>query len=70
MFLPDDPESKTMNVDNDNEEKVLVTPEDLMTEQLGSCRASLLSMTSEVRQSVLLIMIVLRRRYTEVIVQY
>ena len=71
MFLPDDPESKTMNVDNDNEEKVLVTPEDLMTEQPGSCRASLLSMTSEVRQSVLLIMIVLRRlHYPEVNVQY
>ena len=65
MFLPDDPESNTRNVDNDNEEKVLVTPEDLMTEQSGSCRASLLSITSEVRQSVFLIIIMLRRNSPE-----
>ena len=44
MFLPDDPESNTRNVDSDKEEKVLVTPEDLMTEQPGgSSRASLRS---------------------------
>ena len=61
MFLPDDPESNTRNVDSDKEEKVLVTPEDLMTEQ-GSCRDLLLSMTSElVVQSVLLVMVVMRR---------
>ena len=53
MFLPDDPESNTRNADNDKEEKVLVTPEDLMTEQ-PSCREILLSMTSPVEQSVFL----------------
>ena len=58
MFLPDDPESNTRNVDSDKEEKVLVTPEDLMTEQAGSCRVCLLSMTSGVEQSVFLVIII------------
>ena len=62
MFLPDDPESNTRNVDSDKEEKVLVTPEDLMTEQPGgSSRASLLSITSELEQSDFLVIIILRR---------
>ena len=61
MFLPDDPESNTRNADNDKEEKVLVTPEDLMTEQPGSCRDILLSITSAVGQSVFLAIIMLSR---------
>ena len=60
MFLPDDPESNTRNVDNDNEEKVLVTPEDLMTEQPGSCLSvCLLSITSGVEHSVFLVIIII-----------
>ena len=57
MFLPDDPESNTRNVEREREEKVLVTPEDLMTEQPGSCRANLLSITSELEQSDFLVVI-------------
>ena len=62
MFLPDDPESNTRNADNDKEEKVLVTPEDLMTEQ-PSCREILLSMTSPVEQSVFLKIIMFSRGF-------
>ena len=59
MFLPDDPESNTRNVDSDKEEKVLVTPEDLMTEQPGSCLVFLLSITSGVEHSVFLVIIII-----------
>ena len=54
MFLPDDPESNTRNPDNDKEEKVLVTPADLITEQV-CCLVFLLSITSELSQSSFLI---------------
>ena len=62
MFLPDDPESNTRNVDSDKEEKVLVTPDDLMTEQ-PSWRDILLSITSEVEQSVFLAIIKVSRGF-------
>ena len=62
MFLPDDPESNTRNDDSDKEEKVLVTPEDLMTEQL-SWRDTRLSITSVVGQSVFLAIIIVNRGF-------
>ena len=49
--LPDDPESNTRSPDIDREEKVLVTPADLRTEQL--CLVFLVSMT-ELEQSTFL----------------
>ena len=51
--LPDDPESNTRNVDSDKEEKVLVTPADLITEQ-DCCLVFLVSIISPLSQSTFL----------------